>query len=68
MEAPVVPMRLAITVPKARITVLTSGVPLRLPVTRMPPDTVNKANSRMMKGMYSKSAVCTTSCAVADGP
>ena len=39
MAAPVVPTTLAISVPKARIAVLTIGVPRRLPVTRMPPAT-----------------------------
>ena len=39
MAAPVVPTTLAISVPSARIAVLTSGVPRRLPVTRMPPAT-----------------------------
>ena len=39
MAAPVVPTTLAIAVPKTRIAVLTSGVPRRLPVTRIPPAT-----------------------------
>jgi hypothetical protein len=37
MAAPVVPTTLAIMVPNVRIAVFTSGVPRRLPVTRMPP-------------------------------
>ena len=39
---------------------LTSGVPWMLPATRMPPAIVNSANSRMMKGRYSSSSVCST--------
>ena len=39
MAAPVVPTIEAISVPKARIAVLMSGVPRRSPVTRMPPAT-----------------------------
>src|SRR6266567_1979215 len=37
MVAPVVPTRLAMRVPSARIAALTNGVPRRLPVTEMPP-------------------------------
>ena len=37
--APVVPTTLAIAVPNVRMAALTSGVPRRLPVTRMPPAT-----------------------------
>ena len=51
MEAPVVPRKLAVSVPKARIAVLVAGVPTRLPLTRMPPATTNSANSRRMKGI-----------------
>ena len=40
IAAPVVPTRLAIAVPKARIAVLTSGVPRSVPVTRIPPATM----------------------------
>ena len=39
IAAPVVPTTLAMSVPNARIAPLTSGVPRRLPVTRMPPAT-----------------------------
>ena len=39
MAAPVVPTTLAITVPKASIAVLMSGVPRNSPVTKIPPAT-----------------------------
>ena len=39
IAAPVVPITLAISVPNARMTVLTSGVPRSAPVTRTPPAT-----------------------------
>ncbi len=61
MAAPVVPIQLASTVPMASSRVLTMGVPTSEPVRRTPPATVNSANSRMMKGMYSSSRVCSTS-------
>ena len=50
IEAPVVPTKLASTVPIASSTVLVSGVPCKLPEIRMPPAIVNSAKSRMMKG------------------
>ncbi|MCY1235244.1 hypothetical protein D9M72_478520 [compost metagenome] len=40
MAAPVVPMKLASTVPSARMPVLSPGVPCRLPRTQMPPATI----------------------------
>ncbi len=60
IEAPVVPTKLAISVPIASSAVLVAGVPCRLPMIRMPPAMVNSAKSRMMKGMYSSSAVCAS--------
>ena len=48
MDAPVVPMRLASTVPIASRTVLAPGAPWMLPRTRMPPATVNRASSRAL--------------------
>ena len=65
MAAPVVPSRLAASVPRPSRARLVAGVPTRLPAMRMPPDTVNSATSRMMKGRYScaivpSSAVPTT--------
>ena len=50
IDAPVVPSRLAAAVPSARIARLVSGVPTRLPATRMPPATTNSANNRARKG------------------
>ena len=61
IAAPVVPIQLASTVPSSRMPVLTTGVPTSRPVSRMPPATVNNDKSRMMKGMYSSSATCSTS-------
>ena len=40
IEAPVVPMTLAIAVPSARIPTLSHGVPENAPRTRMPPEIV----------------------------
>eukprot|EP01036_Dinobryon_divergens_P003235 gene3234-4257_t len=48
--------------------VLRPGPPCRLPRTKMPPATVNSAVSRMMNGMYSANAACTTATPVAAGP
>lgn len=50
MAAPVVPIHEARRVPIRIIPVFTRGVPLRVPFSRMPPDTVNRAQSRMIKG------------------
>ena len=68
MEAPVVPMKLASTVPIASRIVLVPGAPWMLPRTRMPPATVNRASSRRMKGMYSRSAVWARAWIAVDGP
>ncbi len=68
MAAPVVPIQLASSVPMASSMVLTAGVPTSEPVRRTPPATVNRASSRMMNGMYSKSRVCSTSYAASEAP
>ena len=53
-------MTLASTAPIASRPVLISGRAVRgCRATRMPPATVNSANSRMMNGMYSRSSVCS---------
>jgi len=49
MEAPVVPMKLAMRLPIRRKIALTFGVPARLPLMRMPPDMTKSEASRMMK-------------------
>ena len=51
MAAPVVPTHDAMRVPISRNTVFSPGVPLKEPRIRMPPATVNRAQSRMMNGM-----------------
>jgi len=51
IAAPVVPTHEAMTVPMSRKTVLSPGVPLKEPRIRIPPATVNSAQSRMMNGM-----------------
>ena len=56
IDAPVVPIQLAITVPTARSAVLTERrARASWPANWMPPATVNSASSRMMNGMYSSS-------------
>ena len=61
MAAPVVPIQLARIVPISRMAVFTAGLPARLPVTLMPPEIVNRANSRMINGTYSSRMVCMVS-------
>ena len=51
IEAPVVPIQPASTVPIARSAVFIDGEPCRLPLMWMPPVTVNSTSSRMMNGM-----------------
>jgi hypothetical protein len=53
IDAPMVPIRLAKREPPARKAGLTHGVATRLPVTWIPPEIVNRANSRTMNGVYS---------------
>ena len=50
MEAPVVPMTLAASVPAASSAVLTAGVPTSRPRSSTPPPVVYSASSRAMKG------------------
>ena len=68
MAAPVVPTRLAITVPTSRSPALAIGVPRRFPVTRMPPATVNSENSSTMKLRYSPSMACSKASSAPAGP
>ena len=51
IEAPVVPMRLASTVPIRSRMPLVSGLPCRLPLILIPPAMVKSANSSRMNGM-----------------
>ena len=61
MAAPVVPIQLAMIVPKNSRPVLTAGEPFKVPFKRTPPATVNSDSSKMINGMYSSSATCTNS-------
>ena len=54
MAAPVVPIHEAIQVPISNIKVLIGGVPAKYPFMRIPPETVNRDNNRIIKGIYSK--------------
>ena len=51
IDAPVVPIQPASTVPIASSAVFIEGEPCRLPLIWMPPVTVNSAVSSTMKGM-----------------
>ena len=53
IAAPVVPMKLASTVPIRRMRVFKPGLPTSFPFSRIPPAMVNSANSSAMKGMNS---------------
>ena len=53
MLAPVVPMKLAMAVPISRMVVFVSGVPLRSPLTLIPPLMTYSENSSTMNGTYS---------------
>ena len=53
IEAPVVPIQEARTVPIRRNIRFSWGVPLRVPLTSKPPDTVYSAHSKIIKGKYS---------------
>jgi len=68
MEAPVVPITLAITVPKASSAVLVAGVPISAPFNSTPPPVTYSASSRAMKGMYSCKTICQTSATATMGP
>ena len=68
MEAPVVPMKLAMDVPSASNPVLRMGRPRNVPLMWMPPAQVKRAVSSRMKGMYSPTAACTSPCRAAPKP
>ena len=53
IDAPVVPMIDARDVPIIRIDKFKIGDPLRFPVIKIPPDTVNNARSNTINGMNS---------------
>ena len=61
MAAPVVPIQLAKKVPIKIIDKLTIGVPTNVPVSLTPPEMVNKANNKIIKGTYSSSPTCNNS-------
>ena len=56
-----VPIQLARIVPINIIKVLTTGVPTREPVNLTPPDIVNNASSKIIKGIYSRRDTCKIS-------
>lgn len=60
MAAPVVPMKEAITPPRARKIVLFRGVALMSPERKIPPLSTKRASSRMMNWPYSTSAWTTS--------
>ncbi len=68
IDAPVVPMMLAKTVPNASKPVFNAGVPCRLPRTQMPPATTNSAVIRMMKGKNSALNACSAPLAAVPAP
>ena len=51
LDAPVVPIHDASAAPMASITVFIAGVPLIVPRTNIPPETVNSAHNSIMNGM-----------------
>ena len=53
MDAPVVPIRLAITAPTVRYAVLTNGVPAQEPRILIPPEITNNAVKSAMNEKYS---------------
>ena len=61
MAAPVVPIQLANTVPINISSVFKTGVPTREPFKRTPPEIVNSASKRMIKGTYSSNPTCMSS-------
>ena len=68
IAAPVVPIQLAKTVPIRIIAVFTTGVPTNDPLSCTPPDIVNNANSRIIKGIYSNKPTCSNSYRVISNP
>ena len=59
IAAPVVPIHDAKNVPNPKSIKFNFGVPTKLPFKQIPPDTVNKANNKKMKGIYSNVNVCS---------
>ena len=57
---PVVPIHEAKIVPIVSIAVFNFGVPTNFPSTHIPPETTNKDNRIVIKGIYSNNIVCTT--------
>ncbi len=53
IAAPVVPIQEASTVPLIKKNKLSFGVPTKLPHKTIPPEIVNKASNKTIKGMYS---------------
>ena len=51
IPAPVVPMNEASTEPMSRMSVLTMGVPTRVPLSRIPPEIMNSAARSAMNAM-----------------
>ena len=58
----------AITVPAASNPVFSSGVPLSLPQTKIPPEIVYKAKSSRINGIYSSTSAWATVCTPAPKP
>ena len=61
IEAPVVPIILAITEPKSKIPALSQGVDFLLTLNNIPPEATNKELSRAINDRYS-AAVCKRLC------
>ena len=55
-------------VPKARSAVFVAGVPMRLPVSLIPPATTNNVNTMRINGKKSSESVCQTSPATVARP
>ena len=53
IDAPVVPIHEAIAVPISKNIVLSLGEPTNEPLNLIPPEIVNNAKSKIIKGMYS---------------
>ena len=54
IAAPVVPIHDANDVPISNNIKLNFGVPIKSPLIKIPPDIVNRANNKTIKGIYSK--------------
>ena len=68
IAAPVVPIQLAKKVPIKIIARFTKGVPTKEPVNLTPPDIVNSANNKIIKGIYSNNPTCNISYAATAAP